>query len=54
MSPDASSGARSWIVDLAAERDLQEVMTMAFLIAPMLGWFWLFNTTSKYLSSAAR
>ena len=52
MSPDASSGARSWIVDLAAERDLQEVMTMAFLIAPMLGWFWLFNTASKYLSAA--
>ena len=52
MSPDASSAERSWIIDLAAERDLQEVMTMAFLIAPMLGWFWLFNTASKYLSAA--
>jgi hypothetical protein len=52
MSPDASSAMRTWIIDLAAERDLQEVMTMAFLIPPMLGWFWLFNTASKYLSAA--
>ena len=50
--PDARLAVRGWTIDLAAERDLHEVMTMAFLIPPMLGWFWLFNIASRYLAAA--
>jgi hypothetical protein len=46
--PYAPVATRSLMVDVSAERDFQEVMVMALLIPPMLGWFWLFNVMNRY------
>ena len=39
----------SFTIDLAAERSLQEVITLSFLVPPMLGWCWLFYAMNRYL-----
>jgi len=43
--------AKSLTIDVAAERELQEVVALAFLIPPMLGWFWLFNFMKRRWST---
>lgn len=46
--PYAPVATKRLMVDVSAERDFQEVMVMALLIPPMLGWFWLFNVMNRY------
>jgi hypothetical protein len=41
--------AAGFTIDLAAERSLQEVITLSFLVPPMLGWCWLFYAMNRYL-----
>ena len=48
---EADTGMRSWSIDLSAERDAMQVMALALLVPPMLGWFWLFNLASRYWSA---
>jgi hypothetical protein len=49
--PDAAIIMRSWTIDLAAERDVTEVVALALFVPPMLGWLWLFNLAGRYWST---
>jgi len=49
--PYAPVTAKSLTIDVAAERDFQEVVALAFLVPPMLGWFWLFNFMKRRWST---
>jgi hypothetical protein len=51
---DSPVAVRGWTIDLSAERDATEVAALAFLVPPMLGWFWLFNIASRYFTSGVR
>jgi hypothetical protein len=48
-TPYEPVAAVSFTIDLAAERSLEEVITLSFLVPPMLGWCWLFYAMNKYL-----
>lgn len=37
-------------LDVTAERSLHEVAALAFIVPPMLGWFWLYNALNRIAS----
>jgi hypothetical protein len=47
--PTPKPGANaSFAIDLAAERDLQDVVALSLMAPAMLGWFWLANAMDRY------
>ncbi|SEE39569.1 hypothetical protein SAMN05444161_5631 [Rhizobiales bacterium GAS191] len=48
--PYAPAAPWSLTIDLSAERDLRDVMALALLVPPMLGWYWVFNVMNRYWS----
>jgi len=49
----APAAAAAPAIDLAAQRELPQAAALMFLIPPMVGWFWLFDATTKYWSAFA-
>ena len=47
--PASRVGAKTgFAIDLAAERDLGEVVALSLIVPPMLGWFWFANAMDRY------
>jgi len=44
----AFAAKAGFAVDLAAERDLGEVVALSLIVPPMLGWFWFANAMDRY------
>lgn len=53
--PSQAPGAKtSFAIDLAAERDLQDVVALSLMAPAMLGWFWFANAMDRYRRIFAR
>jgi len=53
--PTPKPGANaSFAIDLAAERDLQDVVALSLMAPAMLGWFWFANAMDRYRRIFAR
>ncbi len=49
VAPSSASAAKtSLAIDLAAERDLGQVVALSLIVPPMLGWFWFANAIDRY------
>jgi hypothetical protein len=54
-APQKREPARtSLTIDLAAERNFAEIVTLALSVPPLLGWFWFFNAMGRYWASSSR
>jgi len=42
---------RSLTIDMAAERDFQEVVALALFVPSLLGWYWLLSVMNRYRSA---
>ena len=47
-APLAAYGEMSVSFDLAAERNLSQIVALGIAVPPLLGWFWLANAFDRY------